>query len=205
MDRSRKGVQDHGRAGCYARGMNPASPTTPSPLPENRSDKRRHGDLTLRFGYEPGAIGRIGELHGRYYAEVWKSGAPFEILMLRELCEFVEHYDDRRDLLVTAHRAGELIGSLAVIGGAVRPEQAQWRFVIVAPQHQGIGAGRAMVQHALNWCRERGFIHLFLWTVEGLPASRTLYESVGFRVVERVRDARYSVPHENLKMELRLA
>jgi GNAT superfamily N-acetyltransferase len=127
--------------------------------------------VTLRVGYEPGAIGRIGELHGRYYAEVWKSGAAFEILMLRELCEFVERYDKNRDLLITAHRAGELIGSAVVIGGAMKPSRAQLRFVIVSPRHHGIGAGRALVQRALSWCRARGFTSVFLWTVAGLPAS----------------------------------
>ena len=48
-----------------------------------------HSDVTptivLRPGYEPGVIGRIGELHGRYYAAAWGSGAAFEIQVLRAL------------------------------------------------------------------------------------------------------------------------
>ena len=51
--------------------------------------------IVLRSGYEPGSIGRIGELHGRYYAAAWGSGAAFEIQMLRALCAFVEEYDPR--------------------------------------------------------------------------------------------------------------
>jgi GNAT superfamily N-acetyltransferase len=162
----------------------------------------------LRTGYEPGAIGRIGELHGRYYAVAWGSGAAFEIQMLRELCDFVERDDPARGLLVTTHVGDTLIGSLGVMlvdtESGAPDTHARLRFVIVDPAFQGLGAGRAMLDTALAWCRARGIRTVFLWTVDGLPASRALYERAGFRVVERVDDARYSVPLTNLKMVLEL-
>jgi len=83
--------------------------------------------------------------------------------------------------------------------------RAQLRYVIVDPAWQGRGAGRALLQAALAWCRERGVATCFLWTVEGLPASRTMYERAGFRVAERVDDARHTVPRTSVRMELSLA
>ncbi len=167
-----------------------------------------HPDVTktivLRPGYEPGVIGRIGELHGRYYAAAWGSGAAFEIQMLRALCLFVEAYDPRTHVLLTAHAGDVLIGSAAVIRFE-ETRRAQLRWVIVDPAWQGRGAGRALLQSALDWCRERGVEICFLWTVEGLPTSRAMYERAGFRVVERVDDARYSVPRTSIRMELSLA
>jgi hypothetical protein len=53
-------------------------------------------DIEIHHGYEPGLIGRVAELHGRYYAVAWSSGAPFELLMRREICDFIEHYDPAR-------------------------------------------------------------------------------------------------------------
>jgi GNAT superfamily N-acetyltransferase len=167
-----------------------------------------HGDprpsAEIRPGYEPGVIGRIGELHGRYYAATWGSGAAFEIQVLRDLCALVEAYDPRTDLLLTAHAGDRMVGSLVVMRV---PEQraARLRFVIVDPAWQGRGIGRALLRAALAWCRERGVDACFLWTVEGLPASRAMYERAGFRVVERVEDARYSVPRVSVRMELALA
>ena len=149
--------------------------------------------IVLRSGYEPGSIGRIGELHGRYYAAAWGSGAAFEIQMLRALCAFVEEYDPLTHVLLTAHAGGVLIGSAAVIRFQEN-RRAQLRWVIVDPAWQGRGAGRALLQAALDWCRERGVEICFLWTVEGLPASRTMYERAGFRLVERAEDARYTRP-----------
>jgi GNAT superfamily N-acetyltransferase len=166
-----------------------------------------HSDVTptivLRSGYEPGAIGRIGELHGRYYAVAWGSGAAFEIQVVRALCAFVEEYDPRTHVLLTAHTGDVLMGSAAVLRFP-ETRRAQLRWVIVDPAWQGQGTGRALLQAALDWCCERDVEICFLWTVEGLPASRTMYERAGFRVVERVEDARYSVPRTSIRMELTL-
>jgi GNAT superfamily N-acetyltransferase len=159
--------------------------------------------IVLRSGYEPGAIGRIGELHGRYYAVAWGSGAGFEMQVLRGLCDFVEHADPRTHLLLTAHAGDTLIGSAAV-QCAPDPRRAQLRFVIVDPPWHGRGAGRTLLDAALAWCRERGVETVFLWTVEGLPASRAMYERAGFRVVERIEDARYTVPRISIRMALPL-
>jgi GNAT superfamily N-acetyltransferase len=157
--------------------------------------------IEIRPGYEPGVIGRIGELHGRYYAVAWGSGAAFEMQMLRELCDFVEAYDPRTCLLLTAHDGDVMVGSLAVmlVSGT---RTARLRFVIVDPAWQGHGIGKRLLQAALTWCRDRDLETCFLWTVEGLPASRGMYEAAGFKVVERVDDARYTVPRTSIRMVL---
>jgi GNAT superfamily N-acetyltransferase len=176
---------------------------TTGPASAMPNDASASTAINVRTGYWPGAIGRIGELHGRYYAQTWGSGAPFEIQMLRELCTFVEQYDPQRDVLITAHIGELLIGSTVVIGTPAAGE-ARLRFVIVDPAYQGRGAGRAMLTAALTWCRAQRYKTVFLWTVDGLPASRAMYDHAGFRIVARVEDARYSVPLTSLKMELSL-
>jgi GNAT superfamily N-acetyltransferase len=158
--------------------------------------------VEVRRGYEPGLIGRVGELHGRYYAETWGVAAGFEALMTREFCDFVEHYDSENDLLLSAHIEGVLAGSISILG---RPGgEAQLRFFLVDPRYQGRGAGKTLLNAALNWCRGHGFRKVFLWTVDHLPQSRRLYEQAGFQVMERCTDDRYTAPLESLRMELAL-
>jgi GNAT superfamily N-acetyltransferase len=160
--------------------------------------------IEIHRGYEPGLIGRVGELHGRYYAKAWGSGAPFELLVTREFCDFIEHYDPEKDLVLSAHSHGVLVGSISMIGRKPGPDGAQLRFFLVDPAYHGCGAGKALLHTALEWCRERRFRKIFLWTVDHLPQSRGLYEKAGFRVTERCPDDRYTVHRDNLKMELTL-
>lgn len=155
-------------------------------------------------GYVPGAIGRIAEMHGVYYAEVWGSGAEFEGMMAEEMREFVSKYDDARDLMLTAWVEGRLVGSIVVQGTDADCPGARLRWVIVEPAFHGRGIGKEMLRRALSFCRSAGFSTVYLWTVEGLPQSMGLYSSFGFEVVERIPDARYSVPRVNLRLELTL-
>ncbi len=171
------------------------------PLPPDAAGR---AEIVIRRGYEPGLLGRVGELHGRYYAEAWGSGAAFEALILREFCEFIEGYDPDRDLVLAAHIGEALVGSISIRGRDRNPDGAQLRFFIVDPAYHGRGAGRALLTAALAWCRERGFAKVFLWTVDNLPQSRSLYEKAGFRITEQCADDRYTVVRHNLKMELAL-
>jgi GNAT superfamily N-acetyltransferase len=161
--------------------------------------------IEIRRGYEPGLIGRVGELHGRYYAVAWGSAAPFEILVTREFCEFIEHYDAEKDLVLSAHIDGVLAGSISMLGHDPSLDGVQLRFFIVDPNYHGRGAGKALLSAALEWCVERGFRKVFLWTVDNLPQSRGLYEKAGFRVTERCHDSRYTLPLDSLKFELILS
>lgn len=160
--------------------------------------------IAVRHGYEPGLVGRIGELHGRYYAQAWGSGAPFEIMMIREFCDFVERYDPDKDLVLSAHIDGTLVGSISVLGRVSEQTSAQIRFFLVDPKFHGRGAGKLLLSTALDWCRDRGFRKIFLWTVDNLPQSRRLYEATGFRITQTCTDDRYTVLRDNLKMELSL-
>ena len=117
----------------------------------------------------------------------------------------MEGYDPGLDRMLAAHRGDSLIGAIGVWGRRLLPEGAQLRFFIVDPACHGCGAGKALLAQALDWCREQRLSRVFLWTVDGLPASRRLYEKAGFRVTERVPDDRYTVVRDNLRLELDLS
>jgi GNAT superfamily N-acetyltransferase len=126
------------------------------------------------------------------------------MMMTRELCDFIEQYDAQKDLMLSAHIGGVLVGSISMLGQKPGPDGAQLRFFIVDPAYHGRGAGKALLSKALEWCRERGFRKIFLWTVDYLEQSRSMYEKAGFRVTDRCPDDRYTVLRDNLKMELTL-
>ncbi|WP_017318496.1 GNAT family N-acetyltransferase [Mastigocladopsis repens] len=158
-------------------------------------------------GYQPGCIGRITELHGLYYSRCWGVGADWEIMQARELCDFWEQYDTERDFLLTALWDDRLIGSVAIVGNADNcdpTDGARLRWFIVDPAYQGRGIGKTLLNQAMDFSHRKAFPKIYLWTVDGLPQSRHLYESIGFRVVAQEVDTRYATPLLNLKMEKKL-
>ena len=58
----------------------------------------------------------------------------------------------------------------------------------VAPDHRGQGLGRALLERALEFARERGAGRIDLGTAVDDRAARALYESLGFTNVERPDD-----------------
>lgn len=55
----------------------------------------------------------------------------------------------------------------------------------VDPAHQGKGLGRALLQHAINFFRDRGMQVAKIETLEQNPVGQNLYPSLGFKEVAR--------------------
>ena len=62
-----------------------------------------------------------------------------------------------------------------------------WR-LLIAPEHEGRGHGRAAVRAAMDWARARGLRWLVLTTVPGNARARRLYERAGLRETGRMVD-----------------
>ncbi|HUI73087.1 MAG TPA: GNAT family N-acetyltransferase [Spirochaetia bacterium] len=160
-------------------------------------------DVAFIEGYAPGIIGRVVELHGRYYSHEWGVGAEFESLMAREICDFVDHYDPDRELLLSAAVRGSVVGSIAILRPDVEEDAARLRWFVLDPAYQGHGIGSEMLLRALLFARER-YRTCYLWTVAGLPASMHLYEKLGFTVVQHETDKRYGAELKSVRMVLDL-
>ena len=50
----------------------------------------------------------------------------------------------------------------------------------VAPQHRGVGAGRALVDAAARWAVSLGATNAELWVTEANESAVRFYESLGF-------------------------
>jgi len=159
-------------------------------------------DWRLAAGPRPGAIGQIVALHGEYYGREWRFGPQFECEVATELGAFVARLDRGREGLWLALRGETVLGSIAVQseGGAARI-----RWFITAPALRGLGSGRALLDAALGFCRERAYRRVFLWTFAGLDAARHLYEAAGFRLVEERGDELWGAPVVHQRFELELA
>jgi GNAT superfamily N-acetyltransferase len=135
-------------------------------------------------GYFPGAVGKITDLHARYYYENWGLDVTFETQVRRELSEFISEFRENRDGFWVATVAGEFAGSIAIDGRESNSQGVRLRWLIVAPKFQGLGLGGVLLREALGFCKHAGYKRIYLWTFKGLEAARILYERAGFRLCE---------------------
>ena len=144
-------------------------------------------DTTAKIsrGYQPGAIGRIAELHGTYYAAHWNFGLYFEAKVATELCAFLKAYDPQRDGLWVATLDNRVEGGIVIDGSDTAGRGAHLRWFILSDQLRGQGVGRQLITRAVKFCVTKAYPGIYLWTFEGLDAARHLYERAGFRLVRQ--------------------
>ena len=139
-------------------------------------------EMRITSGWQPGLIGEVTALHGRFYARHWGFGAFFEAKVAREMAAFFDRYDAAANLVLAAFRDEALLGSVTLDAGEpeVARDGAHLRWFITADQARGTGLGRALMDRAMEHVRALGLEKTYLTSFAGLDAARHLYESFGF-------------------------
>ncbi len=151
----------------------------------------KQSSVTINRGYLPGAIGRIAELHGRYYAGHWGFGLFFEAKVATELSDFFRAFDSDRDGLWLATLDGRVEGSIVIDGAHAGDDGAHLRWFILSQALRGKGVGKELITRAVDYCAVKGYERIYLWTFEGLDAARHLYESTGFSRARQQKGAQW--------------
>lgn len=134
--------------------------------------------------YQPGDAGQLLTLHATYYPKHWGfPGRRFEALLARDMADLLARLDDPRNGIWSAERDGAYGGGIAIDGSGTPPD-AQLRWFILGDAVRGQGAGRVMLDTALDHCRQHGLASVYLHTFAGLDAARRLYEAAGFVLTE---------------------
>ena len=158
--------------------------------------------IGIRRGYRPGVIGRVVELHGRYYSKHWDFGVFFETKVTRELSAFMDRYDDEHDGFWTATLDGKVEGAITIDSQDAEGQGAHLRWFVVSEVLQGQGVGGRLMNAAMDFCRSKGYERVYLWTFEGLFAARRLYEKAGFELVEERKGRQWGLEVNEQRFEL---
>ncbi|PKM86285.1 MAG: GNAT family N-acetyltransferase [Firmicutes bacterium HGW-Firmicutes-12] len=141
-------------------------------------------NFTTIIGYLPGLIGRVTELHAKYYAENWNFGPFFEGKVAIELSGLVTNYNNSRDRIWSLVIDGLIEGSITIDGSSEKENTAHLRWFIISEKLRGTGAGNFLMEQALSFCRDAEFDRVYLWTFQGLSSARHIYEKFGFLMTE---------------------
>ncbi len=140
--------------------------------------------VSIESGYRPGAIGRIVDMHARYYSRTVDFGAFFESKVAAGMAEFVNRLDHPRNQIWLALEDGNIIGAVAIDGEDLTTGRAHLRWFVVEDGRRGGGIGKKLLTAALAFCDRTGFAETELWTFRGLEAARRLYEHAGFTLAQ---------------------
>ena len=94
--------------------------------------------------------------------------------------EVLQHPTTEGRLWVAQDDSGGLVGFVAV---RLIDEGAHIEEVSVAPDHQGQGVGRALIEQVASWAGTQGLPVLTLTTYDHIPWNRPLYQHLGFEIL----------------------
>ncbi|SRR5450830_716039 len=161
--------------------------------------------VEIVFGYLPGAIGRVVQLHAEFYSRSVGFGSYFESKVAAGLAEFMPRLSQPCNGLWLAMQEGRIVGSIAIDGNDLGEQRAHLRWFIVDDSVRGSGAGRRLLAAAMQFCADQQFNSIQLWTFQGLDAARRLYEAQGFVLAEQWTGSQWGKPMVEQRFERRLA
>lgn len=147
-----------------------------------RASQRNQERWRIRSSLKPGDIGWIVHLHGILYAKEYGWNHTFDAYVADGLAKFAASFHAEKDRLWIAEKGEKIVGFIAIAGHSEK--EAQLRWFLVHPTERGHGLGRTLLSNALDFCRQRRFRSVFLWTVGDLKVAAHLYRSVGFHKTE---------------------
>ncbi|WP_395374704.1 GNAT family N-acetyltransferase [Marinicella sp. W31] len=155
--------------------------------------------IQIVTGYVPGGIGRIVELHGTNYVADYGFGLYYEAKIASELADFYTRYDSERMLAVLALQEQKVLASIFIDdeGNGL----ARLRWFICDPMLRGQGIGTRLIDQAMQFCRDKQYKHIYLWTLAGLDAAETLYRRAGFKISEEFIGEQWGPAVTERKME----
>ncbi|KGT92713.1 bifunctional helix-turn-helix transcriptional regulator/GNAT family N-acetyltransferase [Enterobacter cancerogenus] len=142
------------------------------------------GGCEIVTGYLPGMIGRITEMHGTYYAREHQFTSVFESKVAAGLADFSTRLESPSNQIWLAVMNERIVGSVAIDGEDLGDNQAHLRWFILDEGCRGTGVGKRLISEAMQFCHERKFSAVQLWTFNKLTAARRLYESFGFELTK---------------------
>lgn len=136
------------------------------------------------------------ESERQFTTEIWKN------YLTQGVIAFVEKFDPEKDCMLILECDGNASGCIAITH--TENNVAQLRYFFLEPELRGLGAGTKLLNAALEFCRQKKYSHVFLWTVSAQESARILYKKAGFTITETSENDNWGTPVLEEKWDLDL-
>lgn len=126
---------------------------------------------------KPGEAGLVVNFYYHLFADQFNFRPLTEQYFLHAMEDYFN--DPKGNILYVAEENGQICGSVCI--AKTDEHAAQLRMFGVGPALQGQGAGNQLMTKAMDFCKEKEYQHVILWTVDICKAARHLYAKFGFQ------------------------
>lgn len=91
-------------------------------------------------------------------------------------------YEDPENRLWITDEDGKIVGTISII--KIGDNEGQLRLFATDIEKQGCGIGTELMDTAMNYCKERRFNHIILWTIDICKDALKLYAKYGFHMTD---------------------
>ena len=149
-------------------------------------------DISIRTELRPGDIGYIIYLHGKLYSHEYNYGISFETYVATGLNEFYQEYTQGKGTLWIAEHQDRIIGCLVLVHR--KNKAAQLRFFLIEPLYRSIGLGNRLIDPYMDFLKQKGYTHSYLWTTNEQHMAANLYKKKGFGLSEEKPSTTFGKP-----------
>lgn len=136
------------------------------------------------------------ESERQFTTEIWKNYLTQGVISL------VEEFDPQKDCMFILECDNNASGCIAITHSD--DNVAQLRYFFLEPELRGLGVGTGLLNTALEFCRQKKYSHVFLWTVSAQESARILYKNAGFKITETSENDNWGTPVLEEKWDLDL-
>ena len=115
-------------------------------------------NVRILSGYIPGAIGKVVELHGTYYAQQRGFGLFFEAKVATGLASFLSRFDEKHDGFWVAVHDQRIVGSITIDGSEAAMKGAHLRWFILDFEYQDRGIGKQLIGESVASAADSFFL-----------------------------------------------
>lgn len=130
--------------------------------------------------YQPGDPSLVCYFQYKLYEEQFHFNGYYEKEMLGGMARLYDDLDGSQ--MWIAELGGKIVRDIAIIKTGDDSAKLRWFGVDLSLQGQGLG--NRLLKTAMDFCREKGYVHLTLSTLDILKQARHLYGKFGFHMTK---------------------
>ncbi len=124
----------------------------------------------------------IIDRHEVLYASEYGLNSEFKDYVADAMYQFADSFNAQDENIWIAEYDGAFAGCIALV--KIDKQTAQLRWFLAEPEMRGKGIGNLLMKTAVEFCKEKGYTRVILWTLSMLAAARHLYDRFGFKLKE---------------------